>query len=420
MKGSRAGVTTVALLTLLVVPREPRGLESQEWGEASQDLCEGLIQYSRPRPMTPLSKPRLLEAATDPEFGTTILRITAVSAGGPNPAITPLYSTVAAWNADESYLLLYRVGGGHELYDGRTYAFIRRLDIRPADIEQVYWHTEDPDVFFYVDGKTLIRYHVESGVKENRRTFEFCFDKVTAGNDPMFTSWDSAAIGLLCGDRAFIYRIDTDEVSGLVRGRAEPPQMAPSGELAFDNGDVVDRTFGFQRKLDLGNTREHASLGRLADGRDTYNAVQFEKGPRGSDVGSLVTHDMTDGTWRVIVGPGTGFPYPPAGTHVSALAYRRPGWVFLSIVGNPSGEGVLDNEILAADTNTGRVCRAAHHRSSGRNNASLATPYWAEPHVVPSPSGTRAVFASDWGGGPTVDTYVIELPGYARGLGESR
>jgi len=39
-------------------------------------------------------------------------------------------------------------------------------------------------------------------------------------------------------------------------------------------------------------------------------------------------------------------------------------------------------------------------------------PYWAEPHTVPSPSGTRAVFASDWGNGSSVDSYVLELPAY--------
>jgi hypothetical protein len=38
--------------------------------------------------------------------------------------------------------------------------------------------------------------------------------------------------------------------------------------------------------------------------------------------------------------------------------------------------------------------------------------YWAEAHTVPSPSGTRAVFASDWGGGSSVDSYVLELPSY--------
>jgi hypothetical protein len=31
---------------------------------------------------------------------------------------------------------------------------------------------------------------------------------------------------------------------------------------------------------------------------------------------------------------------------------------------------------------------------------------------VISPSGTRLLFGSDWGNGPTVDTYVVELPSY--------
>jgi hypothetical protein len=32
--------------------------------------------------------------------------------------------------------------------------------------------------------------------------------------------------------------------------------------------------------------------------------------------------------------------------------------------------------------------------------------------VTGSPTGTRAVFGSDWGGGASVDTYVVELPSY--------
>ena len=36
-----------------------------------------------------------------------------------------------------------------------------------------------------------------------------------------------------------------------------------------------------------------------------------------------------------------------------------------------------------------------------------------EAHTVPSPSGTRAVFGSDWGNGTSVDSYVLELPSYS-------
>ncbi|HOU91848.1 MAG TPA: hypothetical protein PLU22_12425, partial [Polyangiaceae bacterium] len=38
--------------------------------------------------------------------------------------------------------------------------------------------------------------------------------------------------------------------------------------------------------------------------------------------------------------------------------------------------------------------------------------YWAEPHVVISPTGTRLLFGSDWGGQDSVDAFVVELPSY--------
>jgi hypothetical protein len=60
----------------------------------------------------------------------------------------------------------------------------------------------------------------------------------------------------------------------------------------------------------------------------------------------------------------------------------------------------------------GTVCRVGRHRSWGKENTKLQESYWAEAHAVPSPSGTRIAFASDWGNGTTVDTYVIELPSY--------
>ncbi|HMF41913.1 MAG TPA: hypothetical protein VKQ32_14665, partial [Polyangia bacterium] len=133
--------------------------------------------------------------------------------------------------------------------------------------------------------------------------------------------------------------------------------------------------------------------------------------------GVLATWDLTDGTGGAIIGPKTGYPYPPD-AHVSAMAYRQPGWIFVSTYfvggfngsGTPPTPGLLDLENLIADTNSGKVCRAGRHRSWGKANAVLD--YWAEAHTVPSPSGTRAVFASDWGGGPSVDTYVLELPAY--------
>ena len=368
--------------------------------------------------MTALAKPAVGDSTIDEEFGTTIYRVTEVTAtAGADAVIKPMYSTVAAWNADESLLLLYNVAGGHELYDGRTYAFMRGLDIHPADLEQVYWDTTDPDLLYYVEGNHFIRYHVGASQAETLTTFTFCSDGASGGADPMFTSFDSARVGLGCGDQAFIYDIHANAVvAQKTNSDDNPAQIAPSGSLAYfsDSGRVTDDGLNVLRTLDLAEPWGHASMGRLPTGEDTWNGAVYDDGPAGNtDLGSLVTFDLTTGKSRVIIGPKTGYPYPPT-THVSALAYRQPGWAVVSTVGNTSGAGLLDLEVLVANTVTGTVCRAGRHRSCGKDNTKLQDSYWAEAHALPSPSGTRIAFASDWGNGATVDTYVIELPSFVR------
>jgi len=41
-------------------------------------------------------------------------------------------------------------------------------------------------------------------------------------------------------------------------------------------------------------------------------------------------------------------------------------------------------------------------------------PYFGEPHVTISPTGTRLLFGSDWYDSGAVDSYVIELPSHER------
>lgn len=365
-------------------------------GTTLTDLCEGLRKNDLTnRPLSPRSRPALGEAIVDPAFGATIRRISA--------GAVPMYSTVSAWNADESLLILYAPGKGHALFDGRSYAALGSLPIAPNDLEQVYWHTEDPNVLYFTQGTALRRHLVAEGVTETVRDFAFCKHEVGAGGDPFFTSFDSGLIGLACGDTHFLYRIDTDTVTGMQNApsRDLAPQASPSGARAYWEGDVVGTDLSVQRTLPLDNPYEHASMGITSQGRDVYLSVVFD----GDPVGSLVSFDMLTGAPKVIIGPETGYPYPPGGTHVSGLAYRNPGWAWLSIVGKGDGASLLNGELVVANFETGAVCRAGHHRSTGED-------YFAEPHVVASPSGTRAVFGSDWGGG-SIDGYVIELPTYS-------
>jgi len=383
------------------------------------DLCNGLVQDKMAHAMTSLAKPAVGAVVMDAEFGTRIRRITSVTAGAGDSAIVPLYTTISAWNADESLLILFNIAGQHQLYDGKTYQFMHNLDINPPDLEQVYWDTSNPDILYYVDGPTFTRYHVREGTKDALHSFSsICgSSSVTNGSDPMFTSWDSHRLGLACGNQMFIYDNSTDTVLGMKAVTGTPPaQVAPSGTLAYleaGTGQVLDTTMNLMRSLTLQAPDNHASLGRLTNGHDTWNGAVYDDGndDAASNVGILVTWDLTNGTGGAVIGPKTGYPYPPDG-HVSAMAYKQPGWVFVSTYGNTTGQGLLDLENLIANTNTGAVCRVGRHRSWGKGNTHLSEPYWAEAHTVPSPSGTRAAFASDWGNGTTVDTYILELPSY--------
>ncbi|HVZ75642.1 MAG TPA: hypothetical protein VHJ20_24885 [Polyangia bacterium] len=378
------------------------------------DVCAGLVKDKAAHPMTALAKPALGATVKDAEFGTTIRRISQVDSGT-DAAIVPMYSTISAWNADESLMIIYHVNKGHELYDGKTYKLVRTLyDIRPADVEQVYWHTSDPDVFYYVDGKSLIRYHVKASQKETVTTFSFCTSNASGGDDPMFTSFDSNRISLGCGDTKFIYDIGANKVMGQKTYSENPAQMSPSGKFGWlsDSGRVTDTGLNVLRTLDLKEPFGHSSLGIWPTGEDTWNGVAYDPGPMGDqDIGQLVVFDMTTGKSKVVIGPKTGYPYP-ATVHVSGLAYLNPGWVTISSFGDLMGKGLMDLEIAVANTVDGTVCRVGRHRSWGKSNTMLKTPYWAEAHAVPSPSGTRILFGSDWGGGATVDAYVLELPSY--------
>ena len=371
--------------------------------------------------MTSLAKPAVGQTVTDPQFGTTIRRITAVNpAEGDQAVIKPMYSVMPAWNADESKLILYHVGKGQELYDGKTYAFIRDLNITPTDIEQILWDPVDPDVFYYPSNYNALpilkMYRVSTDTSTDVADFRTAptncpvdwGNLLSLGSDPQYMSWGSPSkiIGLQCGNKKIVYDITHHTVLGVKSFTStNAPIVAPSGTLVYIDGGVYDTGLNLLRSLNIANPDEHSSLGLNASG-DTHNAVSFDDAVNGN----LLTRSLSTGAVKVIIGPSAGYPgYPRTGTHISGNATKVSGWVAESIVGDTSGKGLLDQEILLANTNTGAVCQVAHHRSfAGDGNWG----YWAEPHANLSPSGTRIVFASDWGNGTTVDTYVVELPSY--------
>ena len=263
----RRGLAGTLLIALLACHRSPEGAQASEPGGVpvtpipppvvpGDSLCEGLIADLDPHPLTALAKPKPGATVVDPQFRTKIRRISAAAPSeGANAVIMPMYGTMQAWNADETRLVLWHREKGHELYDGKTYQFLRALKlVSPTDIEQVMWDPVDPDVLYYPSNynatPNLMRYRVSKDASDVLRHFEACPTGdwgrlLSMGSDPMYLSWgpDAKVIGLSCGESKFLYDIAHDNVLG--QGNA-PGGWCPSPDLAA--GRVLRRP-GLRRAL---------------------------------------------------------------------------------------------------------------------------------------------------------------------------
>lgn len=413
----------------------------------SDNLCEGMFTGTERVAIPPVAKPPFKRYYKDPAFGSKVIRITNARQG---EVFKPAYSSMQAWNADESLLLLYKAGANsaHILVDGKTYEPFRELKIIPSDLEEVFWSHTDPDVFYYVskysaDYGVFNKYSVKADKSTRIRAFhDICGPKglPTGGNDVQMQSLDDDLFGFRCRPSAdeyvmFSYRLSTDEVvhAPLKSAGWEPwtaPIPGPSGERFWLQGKVLAPDL--KRVLldqDMKKHSEHANIGQTHDGQDAVFQVVFDPSPKGCDedlwqgVGHLVVHNMETGECRPVINESKGYPYTTTGTHVSSQAYKNPGWVALSSVGYGSFEyftnkrraTTLMSEIYLANTDPDNevVCRLAHHRSFGKSATRGGyKPYFGEPHATISPSGTRIAFGSDWYDSGSVDTYIIELPAY--------
>lgn len=414
------------------------------------NLCQGLVVSTDRLAVPALEKPTYLQTYRDPTFGTKVTRITNSAFG---EVRKPKYSTMQAWNADESLLMLFeqdKNGQRHILLNGQTYEPERVLNIVPSDLEEVHWSHTKPNEFFYIskaggDRGQFKRYDTRNNSSTLVKNFTpYCGAGLpTGGSDIQMQSLDDDLFGFRCrtdsGDYSMIsYRISTDETIVKPLGNNTPwdnataPSPAASGERFWFQGTALAADLEtIEQTMDMGRRNEHANIGRTHDGQDAIYQVAFNASPNECDgatnkgIGHLVEHNLETGGCRPIIAQDRGYPYPTSATHISAQAYKRQQWIALSSVGsaeqfefftNGKPAPALFSEIYLANTNPDNpvVCRLAHHRSTGK----LATQgdyaaYFGEPHVTISPSGTRVVFGSDWYDAGSVDTYVIELPSFA-------
>lgn len=411
------------------------------------NLCQGLVSHNRKVLIERIKKPPFDRYVNDVAFGTRLIRI---SDSDPSEVHKPLYSSIQAWNADESLLILRRVKpwkSDYVLLDGQNYRFIRALDLLPSDERQLLWSHTDPDILYYVSKEReyegwFVRFNVRSNERRRVRDFgSLCTESVPdSGLNAQMQSLDNDLFGFRCetayGPSMLSYRMSTNNLAkaqsgGSVQWSSDyAPMPAPSGQRMEMQGRVVSPQLDqVIHKLDQAVFSERGSLGLTFDGADALFQTVFDVSPQGCDgsehkgVAHLTEFNLENGQCRAVISQSQGWPYTTTGTDVSAVSRHRPGWVALSSVGYDQFEFLagsreapaLTSEIYLVNTDPAntQLCRLAHHRSYAKAalNANYP-PQLGEPQVTISPSGTRILFGSDWYDSGSVDSYVIELPGF--------
>jgi hypothetical protein len=419
------------------------------------DLCAGRITDKAPHPMLPAvfdpvtltpiqGVPPVGKSYLDGSFGTLVTPIVRPPASeGDNAIIKTTYSTMGAWNADESLFLAWHREKGHELYAGDgDYHYIGNLGLSPTDIEHVFWDRENPHVLYYTRTRpfegapTGERPRLMQVILSPQRVESVAYDfslpptncpiaaprnRFGMGSNPEVKLGPRSIIGLVCGTEGqtkILFSIKDRKVLAYGTnpgfGPVAPIPSPTEQQVLLEPGWVLDIALGYLRRLTEKFYFEHSQVGEGLGG-GVKNTVAFDSSsPGANDSGQLVSHSLVTGQAKVIIGPSTGYPYIPSLTHVSTTG--PAGWALVGSVGTRTGTLVMDGEIALANTDTGQVCRLAHTRTWAGSclvSEGCYWGYWGESHPVLSPTGTRIAFTSD-GRGFGVDTgavgvYVVDL-----------
>ena len=405
-------------------------------------LVSGLDQS----PIANLSKPVKGVSALDPSYGTCMTRVTDFANEGPAGFARNDYSRRQAFNADESFLLIYAQDGYWHLYDATDLSYIRKLSLGGGSVEP-QWHPTDPNLLFKLPnngGLSIMTHNVLTDAVVTVADFR---NVASINGYPGVTSiqgiWPNAARistknegspskdarywGLQVENSAFTasygaitYDLQTNTITGVydfaANGTGGPDHisMSPSGDYVVPSWNANKCA----NATNLGTTTNPCGL--MAFSRDFSTAVGLsEIGPH-----SDVTTDINGNDVIVISNYQSGFVESidlatgqvtnlfniyvnnsATAMHISGKAYNKPGWVLISTYATTQADQWWTKKIIAVEIAANpRVLNISHTYS---NEVS----YWTQPQATVNKDFTKILFNSNWGSNSEdTDAYMIELP----------
>ncbi len=357
----------------------------------------------------------------DAAFGSKVTRVT----GDPGRAIPGIdsvwdgvarhqYSKTAAWNSDQSLLLLSRHNGfpSFLFLDGSSYRPVFGRNNCPGS--EVRWHPLRPDILVFVKNDTIGMWNVREDTTETVAVIDGGYSAFHIG------PWE----GNLSKDGRFIVINGVKDGTGIAfaydleNGRKYPDivfdgmeldwaSVSASGNYIVVNGSIDGDNADQTKIYDLegrptgefwgeAGRPSHYDLTLDADGEDIAVGVSKSK----PDDGRVIKRRLRDGKVTVLTEGGYA-------SHASTRNTGRPGWAYVTYQHPGPTWPPYWNEVVAVKLDgSGTVERIAHMHAN-------TSDYLTEAHAVPSPDGSKVLWSSAWGaeGGRPIGAYVAEMGG---------
>jgi hypothetical protein len=364
---------------------------------------------------------------TDPNFHTTLIRITDKTDGYTGTGIQNEYSKSDPENIDGTLVILRGNNGEWYLYETSTFQMIKQFGGWFVDgIEpEPRWHATNPKMLYYIYETQLRTYSVDADASEVVHDFKTDYPSasyITTGSEGN-PSFNQRYWGFLVKDSdynlisAVVYDMQTDSVVGgreVFPDTVEDVSMDMSGKhamLGFDSHvfQVCSRDFSSFSDLPMG-ANGHNDFALTADGKDAlvYQNTQTDY---------ICMTDLE----TLIETPLTQIPFtvnPDIGLHISGNCAEKPGWVLVSTYGAKQAppdqsHSWMDTQLFMLQLQKNpTVWRIAHTHAYTSDESSGDKNYFAEAFATINRAGSRVYFGSNWSDftADYSDTYQVILP----------
>ena len=391
-------------------------------GQSSFQFVTGTDSYS----FSDTAMPQKGVAFTDPNFHTSITRITDKSDGYSNDGIQNEYSRTDPENSDGTYLILRANDGECYLYDAANFLMKKHLEgIMLGEEPEPRWDASNPKIFYYVYGTELRSYNIDTDVSTTVHDFKKEF--------PSAAYVTTKVEGDASLDRRFWSFMVVDSDYNLI------------SVIVFDktSNSIVGQRSSFPDSLDwvsMDMSGKHCIIGydthvSQVFSRDLSSAIDLPTGANGhmdlaltSDGRDVMVYQNNANDWIAMADLGTGvetqlvfIPFNVTvdiGLHFSGNCANTPGWVLVSTCGskNPPPDEThswMDTQLFMVELKANpTIWRIAHTHSYLSLDYTDEKNYFAETFASINTKGTKIYFGSNWGTFTTdyTDTYQVTLP----------